>query len=88
MEDKREKKSRMGQKHFGRHLDTTKSSLEMKVLKQSTVDRQSYSYFTHRFMVYTRIRKHTLLISLHTLLIRYANSVKRYTDRPLLKARV
>ena len=64
---RRRKHRRMGRTHFCRHLDTSESSLEMKVLEQSTVERRCYLYVTHscRFTYIT----HMLLICLHKLCI-------------------
>jgi len=52
-------------RHFCMHLDTSESSLEMKVPGQSTVESAIHSHrFTHVL--------HTLLICSHMLCIRYA----------------
>ena len=48
MEDKAERnRSRMGRRHFYRHLDASESGLEIIVLEQSTVEKRCYSYVTH-----------------------------------------
>ena len=60
----RRKRRRMGQVHFCRHLDTSGSSLEMKVLGQSTVEERCSSHVTRRV---TYIM-HTLLVRLHTMI--------------------
>ena len=78
---KRKNMSRMGGKHFCRHL---KSNLQMNVTKQSTMEMRYYSYLTQRFTYvmhtlcirnsYTRIRytciTYTIAYVMHTLLIR------------------
>ena len=48
---------------FCSHLETPESSMEIKVLEQSTVERLYYPYVTHRFTYVM----HTLPIHSHTL---------------------
>jgi len=53
MEDEGERKVQNGPKTFCWHLDTTVSRLEMKIMKQSAVERCCYSYVTHRLAYVT-----------------------------------
>ena len=83
----------MGLIHYFRHLDTSESSLEIKVLEQFTVERRCYSHVTHRLkcvMCMSLIRLHMLCIRYSYLTlcifysytcIRYAYGYTTYTDR-------
>ena len=72
---RRKERRRMCRNYFCRHLDNTESSLEMKVMKQSSVKRRCYLYVTHKF---TYIM-HTLVIRSHTLRLLYSNACTRFT---------
>jgi len=91
----------MGRRHFCIHFDTTESSLEMKVLEQSIVERRCYSHVTHRFtnIMHTLLIRphtwciqmyvtHTLVYVMHTLLIRSHTLCIRYSYAQLRYAYV
>ena len=71
------------------HLDTSESSLEIKVLGQSTVENRCYLYVVIAYVMHTLlIRSHTLCTRYLYAGIRYAYGDKRYNDGPSSIARV